>query len=61
MLEKPGCFGGNSLRAKKLSQVKRKHNGSVFAAVGAGAGVGRGAVVGTALPSHDAIYRSMSH
>src|SRR6266550_9319821 len=46
MLEKPGCFGGNSLRAKKLSQVKRKHNGSVFAAVGVGAGAGRGAVVG---------------
>ena len=61
MLEKPGCFGGNSLRAKKLSQVKRKHNGSVFAAVGADAGAGRGAVAGAALPSHDAIYRSMSH
>ena len=61
MLEKPGCFGGNSLRAKKLSQVKRKHNGSVFAAVGVGAGASICAVVGTALPSHDTIYRSKSH
>jgi len=61
MLEKPGCFGGNSLRAKKLSQVKRKHNGSVFAAVGVGAGASICAVVGTALRSHDTIYRSKSH
>ncbi len=59
--KKTALFWEAPSAAKKLPQAKRKHNGSVFAAVAAGAGAGRGAVVGTALPSHDAIHRSMSH
>src|SRR5258708_36129815 len=58
MLEKPGCFGGNSLRAKKLSQVQRKHNGSVFAAVGVGADASICPVVGTYMRSLEPVYHS---